>query len=170
MGPPRRNLNPLVYVLAGCGGCLIVAILLGALAFGRFVQTIRPLIARSRTTSTFVGDLVQHDFRGAEAQLTPEYQQQLPVSALKAQVARLEKRYGPIEGSRRSLVVVGPNPAGASQFRYVVRFGHGWQAVTLDCDVTKTGGNRIDKMTWSAASDDEIQEAKIRQRRFRPGR
>lgn len=98
-GPPaRRGTNPIVFVLLGCGGCALLALLafmaLGYFFFRTGEKYLNAFEKQSQEMTAFLSDVQKHDYAAAVARMSPEGQQALSVETLKQLAEGAEKRLG----------------------------------------------------------------------------
>ncbi|CEK15413.1 hypothetical protein [Chthonomonas calidirosea] len=95
--PPGRGTNPLVYILAACGGCVILVVI-GIFGLGLFVtHKFAGAIKQMTVISQFGEALRQQNYEKAASFLTGSAQQQYSANTLRQKIEGLEKEYGALE-------------------------------------------------------------------------
>lgn len=95
--PPVRGTNPLLYILAACGGCVILVVI-GIFGFGLFVShKFGGAFQQMAVVSQFGVALQQHNYENAVSLLTGPARQEYSANALQQKIEGLEKKYGALE-------------------------------------------------------------------------
>lgn len=95
---PQRGTNPLVYLLAGCGGCAILVLLFFFIMGIYISKKMGGPITQAVTAERFGEALTQHNYALAASYLSGPARQQYPPQKLAEKVQAFEKRYGPLHG------------------------------------------------------------------------
>jgi hypothetical protein len=138
---PKKN--PLLIVLAVCGGCILLGIIIGVIGFFAIAKKGGPMIngmgTMIKTMPTFILDLKSKNYGGAASLVDPAVSNDLSAEKIQQMEEAVEKKLGPMQSFSPNPVPLTSNPqtdaSGSMVFEYVYQYTLTYQKGTAKANL-----------------------------------